>query len=59
MRYKLRTLLILLAVGPPVVAGMWLTVRVISKSSSSLWDGPYLESAILIVFILMMAIKRA
>ena len=30
MRYKLRTLLILLAVGPPVLAGMWWTrVRIV------------------------------
>jgi hypothetical protein len=27
MRYKLRTLLILLAVGPPMLAGAWLVVK--------------------------------
>jgi hypothetical protein len=27
LRYRLRTLLILLTLTPPVLAGMWLTVR--------------------------------
>jgi hypothetical protein len=27
MRYRLRTLLILLAVGPPAIAGVWLAVQ--------------------------------
>jgi hypothetical protein len=27
LRYKLRTLLMLMAVGPPVVAGVWMTVQ--------------------------------
>lgn len=30
MRYRLRTLLILLAVGPPMIAGVWLTCQKIA-----------------------------
>ncbi len=39
MRYRLRTLVILTAVGPPVLAGLWLT-------------GPYLPDALGIVVVL-------
>jgi len=33
-RYKLRTLLILLAVGPPFLAGVWFIIRLLSEALS-------------------------
>jgi hypothetical protein len=36
LRYRLRTLLILLALGPVVLAGIWC-----AYTTPPLWDGPY------------------
>jgi len=39
MRYRLRTLLILMAVGPPILAGAWLgTMQAISDYRARLTD---------------------
>jgi hypothetical protein len=45
-RYKLRTMLILLAVGPPVLGGAWLCYREYWKQQESQgysfeWGGPF------------------
>jgi hypothetical protein len=36
MRYKLRTLLIVLALGPPVLAGLWLADRPVRELLAAL-----------------------
>ena len=48
MRYKLRTLLIVLALGPAVLAGMWL-LSAVPVSDESLTGGPLVFAALLLV----------
>jgi hypothetical protein len=43
MRYRLRTLLILLAVGPPVVAGAWFGVWTIKRAIDNMANKPALQ----------------
>jgi hypothetical protein len=58
-RYKLRTLLVLLAAMPPVLAGMWFLGKGVLSSghSAAIGDGPLLAAAIVLV-VLTLAIER-
>jgi hypothetical protein len=41
MQYRLRTLLILLAVGPPMLAGAWSAYRdYCQRQADAMWDEP-------------------
>jgi len=39
MGYRLYTLLIVLALGPPVLAGAWLVFRIWHESRVDMWTG--------------------
>ncbi len=59
MRFRLRTLLIVLAVSPPLLAGAWLiaTALLSPVRVGSLGTGPLMAAAILLV-ITTLAIER-
>jgi hypothetical protein len=38
MRYRLRTLLIVLALGPPVLAGAWFAARALYSYSNEIYE---------------------
>jgi hypothetical protein len=41
MRYRLRTLLIVLAAGPPILAGAWYAYRdYCQRQAAAMWDEP-------------------
>jgi hypothetical protein len=59
MRCQLRTLLIFLAIGPPLLAGAWFAAVALASPirGGSLGSGPLLAAAILLV-IATLAIER-
>ena len=55
LRYKLRTLLILLAIGPPLLAGAWLWCRQLIADALILLGCEFLAAAMLMAVLAVVA----
>jgi hypothetical protein len=58
MRYRLRTLMIVLAIGPPVLAGVWLAHVWLIENKVSVTSLPILLVAFLVGAIVAVNLKR-